>query len=156
LVETEDQSRNLSINNIGQYAAIRGVIDPALFEATVQKVFVEAEALRVQVFDESNGLRQVIADPLKWSMPFIDFSGELDSEAVAEEWMKADLARVVDLRFDPLFNFVQFKVSPERFLFYQRFHHIVNDGFGRALVARRVVELYTSLANGSPRQWQRV
>jgi nonribosomal peptide synthetase DhbF len=136
--------------NIGQYADIRGAIDPALFQAALQQVIVEAEALRVQIIEGSDGPLQVITCSREWSMPFIDLGGESDPEAAALGWMKADLARVIDLRHDPLFNFALFELGPERFLFYQRVHHIVNDAFSRALVARRVAEVYTSLANGLP------
>jgi len=114
----------IPIYNIGQYIDIRGAIDPALFEVAAREVLVEAEALRVQIFEESDGPRQVIHDLQAWSLPLIDFSGEFAPVAAAEEWMKADLARVMDLAHGPLFNFVLFKVGPERFLWYLGFHHI--------------------------------
>ncbi len=116
--------------NIGQYIDIRGAIDPTFFETAVQKVLEEAEALRVWISEEIDGPRQVIDDSRNWSMPFIDLSEELDPEAAALDWMKTDLARVIDLTSAPFFNFVLLKTGPERFFWYQRYHHIVNDGFG--------------------------
>jgi nonribosomal peptide synthetase DhbF len=134
----------------GQYTEIYGAIDPTIFEAALRQVLVEAEALRVKIYEDVNGPRQIIDDSLKWSMPFIDLSKEPDPKAAAEEWMKADLGRVVDLTHGPLFSFVLFKLGPEQFIWYQWTHHIVNDGFGYWLIARRVAEVYTSKANDLP------
>jgi glyine---[glycyl-carrier protein] ligase len=140
-----------SIYNLGQYIEIHGVIDPALFEAALREILVEAEALRIQISEGVNEPQLVINNGYsEWSMPFIDFSEELDPKAAAEKWMKVDLTQAVDLIRDPLFNFVLFKVSPERFLWYQRYHHLAIDGLGGWLIARRVAEIYTSKANNQP------
>ncbi len=40
------------------------------------------------------------------------------------------------------------KSSSERYFWYARYHHIVMDAFGMCLVARRVAEVYTELADG--------
>src|SRR5437016_78213 len=59
--------------------------------------------------------------------------------------MMADLTRPVDPVHDPLFSFLLFKASPNRFFWYARYHHLVMDGFSMWLVARRVAEVYTQL-----------
>ena len=66
--------------------------------------------------------------------------------------MKADLARPIDPMVGPLFGFALFKASATRFFWYARYHHIVLDGFGMWLVARRVAEVYTALCAGEPSQ----
>jgi hypothetical protein len=43
------------------------------------------------------------------SLPLFDVSADLDPKAVAEAWMKADLAEPVDLLCCPLFSFALFK-----------------------------------------------
>ena len=62
--------------------------------------------------------------------------------------MKADLARPIDPVRGPLFGFALFKASATRFFWYARYHHIVLDGFGMWLVARRVADVYTGLCAG--------
>ncbi len=135
------------IFNIGQYTEIHGAIDPAVFEAALRQVLVETEAIRVQISKEINPPRQIIYCAQKWSIPFIDFSAESAPQEAAESWMRADFGQLVDLARDPLFNFALLKIGPERFLWYQRYHHIVNDGIGVWLIARRVAEVYSSIAN---------
>ena len=81
-------------------------------------------------------------------MPFIDVSDAPDPRAEAETWMKADLARPVDPTHGPLFSYALFRASPDRFFWYARYHHIVMDGLGMALVARRLADIYTRLSVG--------
>ena len=65
--------------------------------------------------------------------------------------MKADLAQPIDPTRGPLFGFALFKASATRFFWYARYHHIVLDGFGMWLVARRVAEVYTDSVPGARR-----
>ena len=62
--------------------------------------------------------------------------------------MKADLVRPFDLARGPLFGYALLKAAADQFYFYARYHHIVMDGFGSSLVARRVAEVYTDLVAG--------
>ncbi|MEK8171111.1 condensation domain-containing protein [Streptomyces sp. M19] len=57
--------------------------------------------------------------------------------------MRDELSRPMDLLGAPLFAYALFRLSPERYAWYQGPHHIVTDAAGGALVARRVAELYT-------------
>ena len=70
-------------------------------------------------------------------------------QAAAEQWMKTDLAKPADFVNGPLLTHALFKIAPERFFWYSRYHHILMDGFSFALVARRVADVYTALADGS-------
>ncbi|MFI5013715.1 MAG: condensation domain-containing protein, partial [Hyphomicrobiales bacterium] len=134
--------------NIGEYIEIEGSVDPILFEQALRLVVVETQSLHVQIEDQSGQPRQIIGSPPTWSLPLIDVSAEIDAREAAEFWMKADLERAVEPTRGPLFAFVLFKAGPKRFFWYARYHHIVMDGFGMALVARRLAELYTRLSAG--------
>ncbi|MBB5937401.1 non-ribosomal peptide synthetase [Streptomyces zagrosensis] len=72
--------------------------------------------------------------------------GQHGPDAVALAWMRADLATPFDLAAGPLFQHALFRVGDERWLWYQRVHHLVMDGYGYSLLARRVAEVYTALA----------
>ncbi len=58
--------------------------------------------------------------------------------------MRADYGQTIDLLHGPLFGYALLKVASDRFLWYQRYHHIVMDGAGRALIAQRVAQVYSS------------
>ena len=134
--------------NIGEYIEIHGSIDPGLFEQALRQVVIESEALCVRIVEHPDGPRQVVGDAPAWTMPFVDVSDEPDPRAEAETWMRAELARPIDPTKGPLFSYALFKASADRFFWYARYHHIVMDGFGMALVARRLADVYTRLSVG--------
>ena len=138
------------IYNIGQSIEIHGPVDPSLFNAAVTQALIDTEALQVRFIEEIDGPRQVIAPLSEISIPLVDVSAELDPQAAAEAWMKADLAKSVDLLRGPLFRFALFKAAPARFFWYQRYHHVLIDGFGVVLFKRRVADIYTALVNKLP------
>src|SRR5262245_10425806 len=135
--------------NLGEYLDIRGPVDPTLFEAALRQVVNEAEALRLRFVAAADGPQQIISPPPDWSMSFIDLTTAVDPHATAERWMHDDLATPIDITRGPLFGFALFKAAADRFYWYARYHHIIADGVGLALVARRVAEIYTTLASGA-------
>ncbi len=137
-----------SAYNIGEYLEIHGSLDPLLFEQALRAVVNETDALRLQIINHSDGPLQVIRAASSWTMPFMDVSEEADPRAVAESWMQADLARPVEPTRSPLFGYALFKASANRFFWYARYHHIIMDAFGMWLIARRVANIYTELADG--------
>ncbi|MGH8909693.1 MAG: condensation domain-containing protein, partial [Egibacteraceae bacterium] len=139
-----------SIYNISECVEIHGPVDLDLFETALRQAVSEAESLHVRFVEDDGEPRQVIEPSLEWPLPVIDVSAELDPQAAAEDWMLADSARPLDLTRGPLFSYALFRAGPERFFWYQGYHHIVLDGFGLSLIARRVAEIYTALVNGVP------
>ena len=52
----------------------------------------------------------------------------------------------------PLFTYALFKAAPDRFFWYSRYHHVVMDGFGFALVAQGVDRRRARLSGDRSRQ----
>ncbi|MFI0977448.1 amino acid adenylation domain-containing protein [Streptomyces sp. NPDC021093] len=137
--------------NTGEYFDIPGPIDPDLFERALRSVVDETDSLRVRFTPGADGPRQVVEPSPDWSMHRADLGSAPDPRAAAEEWMRTDLATPVDLTRGPLFRQALFRIAPDRFLWYQRVHHIVVDGFSMSLIARRVAKTYTGLVEGTHR-----
>src|SRR3954469_14761128 len=144
--QTIDQSS--ATYNLAEYLEIGGPVDTTLFEAALRQVVTETEALHVRFVSGADMPGQIIGPAPAWSMSLVDVSGAPDPQAAAERWMRADLAKPVDLTCGPLFAYALLKGAPDRFFWYSRYHHIVMDGFGFALVARRVADVYSSLVAG--------
>ena len=132
--------------NIGEYIEIHGSIDVVLFERALRRVVSEAEALQVKIVADGSG--QILGAPPSWSLPVFDLSFEPDARGIAEAWMRADLARPVDLTRGPLFGFALFKASERQFFWYARYHHILMDGYSMWLIASRLADVYTALCAG--------
>ncbi|MEC2134528.1 non-ribosomal peptide synthetase DhbF [Bacillus subtilis] len=136
------------IYNTAEYIEINGPINIALFEEALRHVIKEAESLHVRFGENMDGPWQMINPSPDVQLHVIDVSSEPDPEKIALNWMKADLAKPVDLGYDPLFNEALFIAGPDRFFWYQRIHHIAIDGFGFSLIAQRVASTYTALIKG--------
>src|SRR6476620_10526325 len=144
--QTIDQSS--STYNLAEYLEIGGPVDATLFEVALRQVVAETEALHVRFVSNADVPGQIIGPAPDWSMSLVDVSGAPDPQAAAERWMRAELARPVDLTCGPLFAYALLKAAADRFFWYSRYHHIVMDGFGFALVARRMAAVYSALAVG--------
>ncbi|HKV40162.1 MAG TPA: amino acid adenylation domain-containing protein, partial [Blastocatellia bacterium] len=136
------------IYNIGQYTEIRGAVSPLVFEAAIRQVISETDALRLRFFEHTEGPRQVITELPGWSLPVIDLTREPDPDASAQAWMRADLNKPVSFNEGCFFTFALIAVEANRFFWYQRYHHIINDGYGTALIAQRVADIYTAITSG--------
>ncbi|MBL1098511.1 non-ribosomal peptide synthetase [Streptomyces coffeae] len=143
--------------NTGEYTEIHGPVDTALFETALRRAIAEAETFGLRFTETEDGPRAHLApasdrgtgaDGHTWPLHRVDVSAEPDPRAAAEAWMRADLTTPIGLTEEPLFTEALFTVAPDRFLWYQRAHHILLDGYGYTLIARRVAEIYSALEAG--------
>ncbi|MFC5722345.1 amino acid adenylation domain-containing protein [Streptomyces gamaensis] len=150
--------------NTAECVEIHGTLVPDLFVRALRRVADEADALRVRIAETDGGPRQV---PLRFgdlepvaasgSVPFpcrvLDLRGAASGaggpDGAARRWMRDDLAVPTDLASGPLFAHALLRVADDRWLWYQRVHHIAMDGFGHSLLLRRTAEVYSALAAGA-------
>ncbi|MFD5286343.1 amino acid adenylation domain-containing protein [Streptomyces rubrogriseus] len=130
--------------NTAEYLEIDGPLDPVLFAGALRLVADEAEALRVRIEDAPDGPVQHVPEAIE--LPLTVRESGTEAEAVA--WMRADLAELFDPSSGPLFRHALFRVGAERWLWYQRIHHLVMDGYGYSLLVRRTAEVYSALVRG--------
>ncbi|MFF8034748.1 amino acid adenylation domain-containing protein [Streptomyces sp. NPDC016626] len=121
---------------------LRGGVDPVRLAASARRAVAEAEALHVRVTTDGDGPRQtVLRAPV--DVPVLDLRDETDPVRAATAWMDADRDRPADLTGGPLFAQAVIRLTDDHVLWYQRYHHILVDGMGVALITRRAGELYT-------------
>ncbi|MFE9097118.1 amino acid adenylation domain-containing protein [Streptomyces sp. NPDC007264] len=140
--------------NTAECLEIHGPLRPGLFAQALHRTAEEAEALRMRIVGTPDGPRQcpcpAPAPGHGFPLHTADLRPAPRPEAAARDWMDRDLALPFDLATGPLFRHALLRVGDERWLWYQRVHHLVMDGFGYSLLARRTAEIYTALAGGRP------
>ncbi|MET8578224.1 amino acid adenylation domain-containing protein [Streptomyces sp. NPDC005012] len=135
--------------NTAECAEIDGPLDPELFARALRQVVEEADALRARFLETPEGPRQIVPDGIALPFQVLDLRDAADPAAAAEAWMRADLAEPFDLTgAEPLFKQALLRTGDERWLWYQRIHHLVMDGYGYTLLGRRTAEAYTAFARG--------
>ena len=137
--------------NTAEYLEIQGDLDVGVFEDALRHTLSEVETYHLRFSGEGDGLRQHIAESSGWSLHLADVSSEPDPRTCAEDWMRADIRRPVNLREGPLFAQALFRVGPGRYFWYQRCHHIAVDGLSGWTIFARQAQIYASLrALGRP------
>ncbi|HYZ84471.1 MAG TPA: amino acid adenylation domain-containing protein [Bryobacteraceae bacterium] len=137
-----------AIMNIAEAVEICGPIQPEIFQQALHQVVAEAEQLRVSILEQDAKPRQILRSVYAGEFPYIDMTCETDPQAAIERWMMDELRRPIDLANDPLWVSALLKAADDRYFWYHRAHHIVCDGYGGGLVARRLSELYTAYLEG--------
>ncbi|MEU6986680.1 amino acid adenylation domain-containing protein [Streptomyces sp. NPDC046324] len=132
---------------------LHGDADVERLTACVRQAVQEAESLHVRVRAGDGGPRQTPA-PAPFAVPVVDLRAAADPERAAADWMSADRERPMDLAQGPLFGHAVLRLADDHAVWYQRYHHIVIDGMGVALITRRAGELYTAGDTApAPRDW---
>ncbi|WP_433658341.1 amino acid adenylation domain-containing protein [Nocardia sp. CA-128927] len=135
-----------AVFNIAEYVDVSGPVAVDVLVSAIRATVDEAAALHIRFIDD--GPQQVVASP-DWDVQVVDVSGEPDPLRAALDLMHLDVSQPVDLTSEILFAHIVFRLGARRTLWYHRVHHILLDGYGMALIARRVAELYTASVTGT-------
>ncbi|KRB98194.1 non-ribosomal peptide synthetase [Duganella sp. Root198D2] len=132
---------------------VRGALQPELLSRAIQLGLAEADTVTARYVQTGDGARQqlrgadaahAIAPPVQ-----LDLRSHADARQQAEAWMRADMAAPFDLSGgEACYRQALFQVGPDHWLWYQRFHHIMLDGFSFLALTRRIAAHYTALAAG--------
>ncbi|MFE6690608.1 amino acid adenylation domain-containing protein [Streptomyces sp. NPDC057743] len=133
--------------NIGECIEIQGPLDEALFVTSLEKVSNGCDSLNIELIEQGDDIRQRVGRALSGCPRVIDFSAEPDPAAAAERFMAADMA-TAGTPAPPHHAFALLKLSPDHYYWYIRYHHIVMDGLGCSVLARKVAETYTAAVRG--------
>ena len=135
--------------SVAHYVELRGDIDPVLLGRAIITGLSQADTLSMR-FCEDNGEawqwvdeRRVFAEP-----DYQDLRAASDPHAAALARMQADLGQ--NLRVDggnPLVCHQLLRVGDNRWYWYQRYHHLLVDGFSFPAITRQIAAIY--------RAWQR-
>ncbi|HSD36279.1 MAG TPA: AMP-binding protein [Rhodocyclaceae bacterium] len=113
-------------------------------ESACESHWNPAEALSPNPSPASGrGERRAAAPAVKLA-GMTDFGGVEPDHAwvAAQRWLHDDLQRTADLAHGALFATALLRLAPQRHLWVLRVHHVALDGYGYALLQRRVAALY--------------
>ncbi|MFJ8910220.1 non-ribosomal peptide synthase/polyketide synthase [Amycolatopsis sp. NPDC102389] len=132
------------VYTIGWVVELRGDVDVARLGEAVRRAVGEAECLHVTV--ELDGDTPVQRPVAPGEVAVLDFTGEPDPERAADEWARAELAVVTDPARGPLTAHTVLVLAEDRVRWFQRYHHLVMDAYGQAVLTRRAADLYSGTA----------
>ncbi|NKY51795.1 amino acid adenylation domain-containing protein [Nocardia vermiculata] len=133
--------------SVAQYVEIAGELNAELL----------VDACRTAAREFGSGhirLAEVDGEPCQFvddrgpSVSIMDVRRHPDPVATAHRLMTEDYCAPLDLLHDPLMKAIVFHVGTDHYLWYQRAHHIVLDGFAAVTMLQRITELYNAWAGG--------
>jgi len=139
---------DVPLYNIGGYVRIEGPIDPALFEKSLNQVIAENDALRIILHEGESLPTQTFAENVHLKLDFYDFSVQENAHQLAIEWMLQEFVKPFQLYDELLFQFALCKASDNCYYWFQKYHHLIVDGWGMYLIVQRVSMTYNALATG--------
>ena len=135
--------------SVAHYVELRGALDPTLLGKSIVAGLQQADTLSLRFEEEEGEVWQWLAADRTFAEPsIIDLRTAPDPHRAATERMQADLAQ--DLRVDggnPLVCHQLLCVGDDRWYWYQRYHHLLVDGFSFPAITRQIAAIY--------RAWQR-
>ena len=136
--------------NTGHVTWIAGGLDVAAFTRAADQAAREAESLALVLYDGPQGPVQWLDPSRSPRLEHIDLRHHANPQAQARTLMQCDMLTPIDLMKVPLARQCLFILGPQRFAWFQRAHHLANDGYGMALWGTRVSQLYTGLVTRAP------
>ncbi|KAF0210202.1 MAG: dhbF [Methylocystaceae bacterium] len=144
---------------VAQYVELNGDVDLESLRLAIRIGLSEADTVHARFIESEGRLSQIIPQRINAGEPpvpdVIDVREEPDPAAAALAFMRADLAADLPLDGDALlYRHALIRLGEtsngERWFWYQRYHHLMVDGFSFTAIARRIADIYTALRRGKP------
>ncbi len=129
--------------SVAHYVELTGEVDSPLLARAVVAGLAQADTLRMRFTEDNGEVWQWVDDALTFELPeIIDLRTNIDPHGTAQALMQADLQQ--DLRVDsgkPLVFHQLIQVADIRWYWYQRYHHLLVDGFIFPAITRQIAAL---------------
>ena len=134
------------INNISATLRIRGRLDVALLEKSLNLVVCHNQGLRTQLTMVDGVPYQYTAEYREQQYQVYDFS--MTDETGIEHWERTLTRQVMPLYDVPLFDFAIFTVGEGNGGFFMKTHHIISDGYAQMFLTNQIAKTYLDLLAG--------
>jgi len=136
--------------SVAHYVELTGPVDAPLLAKAVAAGMMQADTLRMRFTEDNGEIAQWVDESIILpESQIVDLRANPDPHAAALAQMQADLNQY--LRVDsgqPLAFHLLIQVADNRWYWYQRYHHLVVDGFSFPAITRQIVAIYRAWSNG--------
>ena len=136
--------------SVAHYVELTGELDALLLAKAVVAGLEQADTLRMQFSEDNGEVWQWVDSALAFAQPeIIDLRAKSNPHEAARALMQADLQQ--DIRADgnkPLVFHQLIQVGDKRWYWYQRYHHLLVDGFSFPAITRQIAAIYRAWLDG--------
>lgn len=138
--------------SVAHYVELTGELDASLLAKAVVAGLEQADTLRMRFSEDNGEVWQWVDSALAFAQPeIIDLRAKSNPHEAARALMQADLQQ--DIRADgnkPLVFHLLIQVGEKRWYWYQRYHHLLVDGFSFPAITRQIAAIYRAWLHGEP------
>ncbi|NTX68909.1 enterobactin non-ribosomal peptide synthetase EntF [Lelliottia amnigena] len=138
--------------SVAHYTELNGEINAPLLAKAIVAGMMQADTLRTRFSEDNGDVWQWVDESMVFAEPqTVDMRHHASPHAAAMALMEADLNQ--NLRVDsgqPLAFHQLIQVGENNWFWYQRYHHLVVDGFSFPAITRQIVNIYRALSGGQP------
>ncbi|MBS0881318.1 amino acid adenylation domain-containing protein [Pantoea sp. JGM49] len=135
---------------VAHYSVLHGDINRAALDSAIRQTMAEADTVQARFgLDENGNPAQWFGEQAQVLPEWHDFSQRADATGQAHKLMQADLRAELAADGDkPLYRHVLMRVGDGSWWWYQRYHHLLVDGFSFEALTQRVAAIYAELCRG--------
>jgi acyl carrier protein len=141
-----------TVYNIPGAVRIRGQLNVAVLEQSLNEIVRRHEALRTTFSAIDGDPVQIVASSLSVSLPVVDLNDQAESERekAARRLAREEARRPFDLARGPLVRATLISLAHDDHVLLLSLHHIVSDGWSMGVLYRELSVLYQAFTNSQP------
>lgn len=136
--------------NLPTALRLRGYLDFAALEQSLEEIIRRHEALRTSFVAEEGEPMQVISEPQRLSLQLTDLThlAAMEREQEARRQASDEAKQIFDLAAGPLFRARLLKLADDEHLLLLTMHHIISDGWSIGVLFQELSILYEAYSHG--------
>lgn len=138
------------VSTVAHYVTITGAVDADALARAIAQTAEEADVLALRFRETPEGVRQRVEPDRAPQLLTLDLRDDPAPEARAMKLMEQDFTATLDLRRDPLSAQWLMRTGDDRWIWYNRGHHSVLDGYSMLLLEQRCAQIYRHLVGAGP------
>ena len=143
---------NSALYNIRMALRLKGTLNVAALEQSLQAIIDRHEALRTNFITVDGEPNQIIHTETTWTLSVVDLQHlpTREQEIAAQQLVIAKAIQPFDLASDALIGATLVVLSETEHILLVCMHHIVSDGWSMGVLVQELSALYNAAAQGQP------
>lgn len=139
-----------AVSTVAHAIELTGAVDADVLARAITQTVAETDVLALRFSDGADGPRQRMDPSRRPELRHLDLTHQADPMAHAMALMQADVDAPLDLVNQPLSQQWLIRLGTDRWVWYNRGHHIALDGYAMGLMETRCARIYAALRDGHP------
>ncbi|MBI6549674.1 non-ribosomal peptide synthetase [Xenorhabdus lircayensis] len=146
---------NSPLHNLGWYTLVEYEVDIAIFQQAWNLLHqhIDTLQLRISINSDNEAIQYIPEQNEPELIIFHDIAIQSEPEKEAKRWMQQQIDTPINYLRESLYLSSLIRLAPEKYYFFTKFHHIMNDGVGIYRLHVYIHKLYECIKSGTSTAW---